>query len=197
MHPGEDAAKTSQSFRELLTCSRNGDRESLNQLLPLVYQQLHALAARLLKAERPDHTLRPTALIHEAYLRLAESEAGWQDRAHFFALAARLMRQILVDYARSQKATKRGGKAAKIPLDERIAVIPDRLGDVIVIDEALTRLAEADSRKSEVIELLYFGGLSYAEAAAALGISEATLHRDLAFARAWLRRELARSDQQD
>ena len=196
MCPGEDAATKSRVFGDLLTRSRGGDKNALDQLVPLVYDQLHAIALRLLHAERPDHTLQPTGLINEAYLRLAESDAGWQERAHFFALAARLMRQILVDYARSRRAAKRGGHASRVPLDEGIAIVPDRLGDVIVIDEALTGLARTDLRKSQVIELIYFGGLSYDEAAGVLGISEATLHRDLAFARSWLRRELAASDQQ-
>jgi RNA polymerase sigma factor (TIGR02999 family) len=196
MLPGEDAATPSRLFSELLRRSSGGNKEALDELIPLVYKQLHSLAARLLRSERPDHTLRPTALIHEAYLRLAEGEVAWQERAHFFALAARLMRQVLVDYARSHRAAKRGGNASKLPLEDGIAVVPDRLGDVIVIDNALTRLAEADARKSQVIELVYFGGLSYIEAAGILGISEATLHRDLTFAKSWLRRELAASDGQ-
>jgi RNA polymerase sigma factor (TIGR02999 family) len=192
----DDAAPPSRPVAELLARSRRGSKEALDELVPLVYAQLHALASRLLRAERPDHTLRPTALIHEAYLRLAAGGADWQERAHFFGIAARLMRQILVDYARSHRAAKRGGNAGRVTLDEGIAIVPDRLSDVIVINEALTRLAATDSRKGQVIELIYFGGLSYSEAAEVLGMSEATLHRDLAFARSWLRRELALSDQQ-
>jgi RNA polymerase sigma-70 factor (ECF subfamily) len=186
----------SQVFRDLLTQSHGGNKEALDQLVPLVYKELHALASRLLRAERSDHTLRPTALIHEAYLRLAAGDAGWQERTHFFALSGRIMRQILVDYARSHRAAKRGGNAGRVALDEGIAIVPEQLGDVIVVDDALERLAQTDPRKSQVIELIYFGGLSYAEAATVLGISEATLHRDLAFARSWLRRELTVSDQQ-
>jgi RNA polymerase sigma-70 factor (ECF subfamily) len=196
MCPGEDELTRSPGFSELLTRSRNGNKQALDELVPLVYTQLHALAARLIRAERPDHTLRPTALINEAYVRLAEGEVGWLERAHFLALAARLMRQVLIDYARSRRAVKRGGTAIKLPLDEAIAIVPDRLGDILVMDEALNRLAQADARKSQVIELLYFGGLSYSEAAGVLGISEATLHRDLAFARSWLHRELALSEGQ-
>jgi RNA polymerase sigma-70 factor, ECF subfamily len=195
MCSAQDAASPSQRFTELITRSRNGNKQALDQLVPLVYRQLHAIASRILRTERPNHTLRPTALIHEAYARLAESDIACQERTHFFALSARVMRQVLVDYARSQKAAKRGGNAGRVTLDESIAFAPDRLSDIVVIDEALTRLADLDLRKTEVVELIYFGGLSYSEAAAVLGISEATLHRDLAFARSWLRRELTASDQ--
>ena len=196
MHPGEDAVTSSGPFRELLTRSQRGSKEALDELIPLLYTQLHGLASRLLRAERPDQTIRPTALVHEAYLRLAASECSWQERAHFLALSARLMRRILVDYARSRRAARRGGNPARVPLEEGVAIASDRLEDVMLVDEALSRLAETDLRKSQVIELIYFGGLSYNEAAGVLGISEATLHRDLAFARSWLRRELASFDQQ-
>lgn len=196
MHPGEDAVTSSNPFRDLLARSHTGSKEALDELVPLLYTQLHGLASRLLRAERPDHTIRPTALINEAYLRLAAGECSWQERAHFMALSARLMRQILVDYARSRRAARRGSDPDRVPLEEGVAIVSDRLEDVIIADEALRRLAETDMRKSQAVELIYFGGLSYSEAAAVLDISEATLHRDLAFARSWLRRELASSDQQ-
>jgi RNA polymerase sigma-70 factor (ECF subfamily) len=191
--PDGDAEST-KSFSCLLIGSRNGNREALDELVPLVYRQLHSLASRLLKSERSDHTLRTTALVHEAWLRLAGSELTWQDRSHFFGLAARLMRQVLVDHARRQHSAKRGGEAIRIPLEDHLAITPGQLDDMIVIDDSLTRLARLDQRKSDVIELICFGGLSYAEAAKTLQISEATLHRDLTLAKAWIERDLRASD---
>jgi len=167
-----------------------GNKDALDQLMPLVYDQLRKLASRCLASERPGHTLRATALVNEAYLRLVDSGADFHDRAHFFAVAARLLRQILVDHARTQNRQKRGGGAAKITLDEAIMVQPDQPG-LVELDDALRRLASVDPRKSEVVELTYFGGLTYDEIAAALNISPATVHRDLRMAKAWLYTELS------
>jgi RNA polymerase sigma factor (TIGR02999 family) len=167
-----------------------GDRGALDQLMPLVYDQLRKLASRCLASERPGHTLRATALVNEAYLRLVDSGLDFNDRVHFFAVAARLLRQILVDHARAQNRQKRGAGAQKLTLDEAILVAPDQPG-LVELDDALQRLAANDRRKSEVVELLYFGGLTYDETAAALSISPATVHRELRMAKAWLYTELA------
>jgi len=169
-----------------------GDKDALDQLMPVVYDQLRRLAAKCLRAERPDHTLRATALVNEAYLRLVRADVDWQDRVHFFAVAARLLRRILVDHAKANHRIKRGGGAEKIPLDEALVISPRSGAGVIELDLALERLAEQDARKSEIVELLCFGGLTYNETAAALKISPATLHRELKIARAFLHRELIR-----
>jgi len=167
-----------------------GSKEALNELMPLVYDQLRRLASRCLASERPGHTLRATALVNEAYLRLVDSGVDFQDRVHFFAVAARLLRQILVDHARTHNRQKRGAGAQNLTLDEAILVAPDQPG-LVELDEALQRLAANDQRKSEVVELVYFGGLTYDETAAAMGISPATVHRELRMAKAWLQTELA------
>ena len=167
-----------------------GSKEALDQLMPLVYDQLRKLASRCLASERPGHTLRATALVNEAYLRLVDSGLDFNNRVHFFAIAARLLRQILVDHARTQNRQKRGGGALNLTLDEAILVAPGQSG-LVELDDALQRLAAIDRRKSEVVELLYFGGLTYDETAAALGISPATVHRELRMAKAWLFTELA------
>jgi RNA polymerase sigma factor (TIGR02999 family) len=174
---------------ELLREWSGGDKHALDQLMPLVYNQLHKLAARCLAAETPEHTLRATALVNEAYLRLVGSDVNFNDRAHFFAVSARLLRRILVDHARAQGRQKRGAGAERLTLDEAILVRPDQPG-LLELDEALERLAACDKRKSDVVELLFFGGLTYDEAAAALQISPATVHRELTMAKAWLYREL-------
>ena len=159
--------------------------------MPLVYDQLHALAQYCFQSERDGHTLRTTALVHEAYLRLAGSNVNWQDRAHFFAVAAQVMRRILVDYARKQKREKRGGGAAKLSLDDAAFVADNSPDAIIALEDALSRLTELDPRKGQALELVYFGGLTYEEAAHTMAISEATLHRDLRMAKAWVHRELA------
>jgi RNA polymerase sigma factor (TIGR02999 family) len=159
--------------------------------MPVVYDQLRKLASNCLRAERPDHTLRATALVHEAYVRLVDSDVAWQDRVHFFAVSARMLRRILVDHAKSRNRDKRGGEFEKIPLDEAVMVGPQSDKGIVELDDALKRLATQDQRKSELIELLFFGGLTYDEAAAALKISPATVHRELILAKAWLYRELS------
>lgn len=180
-----------QLVTRLLQQWSGGDKEALDALMPLVYQQLRKLASRCLRDERPDHTLRATALVNEAYLRLVDANVDWQDRVHFFAIAARLLRRILVDHAKARNSQKRGLGIDKIPLDEAVLVGPGACSELIELDEALKRLAAHDRRKTEIIELLFFGGLTYDEAAAALSISPATVHRELVMAKAWLHRELA------
>jgi len=176
---------------ELLGLWKNGRRDALDRLTPLVYREMKLIAQRFLRNERRDHTLQPTALIHEAYIRLADqSMPAWQNRAHFFGVAAHIMRQILVDLARKRRSAKRGGgQMVHVDLELSPAVKQPPV-DVIDLDEALKRLAEVDERKSRVIELRYFGGLSREETAAALGLTLATVKRDLLLGEAWLRREL-------
>lgn len=162
--------------------------------MPLVYSELHRIANHYLRSERPDHTLQSTALVHEAYVRLADqSLPQWQNRAHFFAVAAQLMRQILVDYARSYRASKRGGDVYKLALDEAEDTPQGFDLDIVALDDALKELAAMDSQQSRVVELKFFGGLSIDETAEVLGISASTVKRDWITARAWLFRELDRS----
>ena len=182
-----------QDVTRLLQQWKGGDREALDQLMPIVYDELRRLAARCLRSERPGHTLRATALVNEAYLRLMDADIGWQDRAHFYAVAARVVRRILVEYARSHSRQKRGGGEELVPLDEAVMVGPQAASTVLDLDQALERLAALDPRKSDIIQMLFFGGMTYDEVAAALDISPATVHRELKLAKAWLHRELAAS----
>jgi len=172
----------------------NGSGEALDNLLPLVYDELHRQAARYLRRENKDHTLQPTALINEAYLKLIDQrEVNWENRTHFFAIAAQAMRRILVDHARTKHREKRGGDDAKLPLDEALMVVADEKNiDLIALDEALTRLEMKDKQQTRIVELRYFSGLSLEETAEALNISRTTAARDWAMARAWLHRELTR-----
>jgi RNA polymerase sigma factor (TIGR02999 family) len=176
---------------QLLADWSHGNDAALAELTPLVYEELRRLAHRQMGGERPDHTLQTTALVNEAYLRLADqSNPSWQDRAHFFAVAARAMRQILVNYAKSQRSQKRGGGALKVELDEAAIVSPEESKGIIDLHEALERLATLDSRKGRVVELKYFGGLNHDEIAEVLNVSTVTVRRDWVFARAWLHNEL-------
>jgi RNA polymerase sigma factor (TIGR02999 family) len=176
---------------ELLEQWSDGDDAALAELTPLVYEELRRLAHRQMGAERPDHTLQTTALVNEAYLRLADqTHPSWQNRAHFFAVAARAMRRILVSYARSQRSQKRGGGAPKMELDEAALVSPEESQEIVELHEALERLASLDFRKAQVVELKYFGGLNYDEMAEVLKISTITVRRDWRFARAWLYTQL-------
>jgi len=168
-----------------------GDEIALSQLLPIVYQELHRLAQHYLRGENPDHTLQPTALINEAYLRLVKQDfPEWQSRRHFYGVAAQLMRQILVEHARARAADKRGGGEQKYSLDEALTFSEDKAAELIALDDALGALAQFDERKVRIIELRYFGGLSLEETADALGISIATIGHEMRLARAWLRREM-------
>ena len=184
----------SNQVTELLFRWRRGDQSALDALVPLVYSELRRIANHYLQAERPDHTLQSTALVHEAYVRLAEQDLPqWQNRAHFFAVAAQLMRQILVDYARSHRASKRGGNVYKMALDEAEEEPLAVDVDIIALDDALKSLGEMDSQQRRVVELKFFGGLSIEDTAEVLGISASTVKRDWITARAWLYRELDRS----
>jgi RNA polymerase sigma factor (TIGR02999 family) len=175
----------------LLLDWRAGKPEAANRLMELVYGELHGLAARQMHREHGDHTLQTTALVHEAYLRLCGSEPiDWQNRGHFFAVAAQQLRRVLVDYARRRRSEKRGGGQIKLSLAEADCPVVDRDERLLAIDEALTRLEALDERAAKVIELRFFGGLSEKEAAGSLGISVATLKRDWEFARAWLASQL-------
>lgn len=182
--------ETSAITRLLAQC-RDGDRAALDALVPHVYDQLRSMAEKCFRSERESHTLRATALVHEAYLRLAGSQVDWQSRAHFYAVAARVMRRILVDHARAQQRQKRGGGAWKLSLEEAAEVGGGKPALVVALDEALQRLAGQDARKSELIEMIYFGGLTYEEAAAVAGVSVPTVQRDLRMAKAWIYRELS------
>ncbi len=174
----------------LLEAWRGGDAQALDRLMPVVYDELRTLARSYLRRERPEHTLQATAVTHEAYLRLVEkTHPRWQGRLHFFAVAAQVMRRVLVDHARARQAAKRGGNAVKVSLEDGDAAVEPPL-DVLDLDTALTRLAERDPRKARVIELRYFGGLTAREAAEVLEVSEETVHLDSRFARSWLTREL-------
>ncbi|HLK51306.1 MAG TPA: sigma-70 family RNA polymerase sigma factor [Bryobacteraceae bacterium] len=177
----------------LLTSATLGDAKAADQLVPLVYGELRRLAAHYLRGERPDHTLQPTALVNEAYLQLIDQKSNrWQNRAHFIGVAAQLMRRILVDHARAHRADKRGGRDVKVPLDAALVVSQQRSEELLVLDEALQRLAVQDLQQSRIVELRFFGGLSVEETAEVLGISTATVKRDWSVARAWLYRELAK-----
>jgi RNA polymerase sigma factor (TIGR02999 family) len=177
----------------LLQAAEQGDPSAASQLLPLVYDELRQLAARQLADEKPGQTLDATALVHEAYLRLAGDgrEQHWDNRRHFFAAAAEAMRRILVDRARRKGRGKHGGGRRRVPLEEAVPAPPSAAADVLALDEALTRLAAADAEAAAVVQLRYFGGLSVEEAAQCLGLSRPTAYRHWTFARAWLRRELA------
>src|SRR5437016_5882071 len=183
-----DAPSVSQQrVTELLVRWSEGDDAALAELMPLVYEELRRLAHRQMAAERTGHTLQTTALVNEAYLRLADqTNPNWQSRAHFFAVAARAMRQILVSYARSSRAQKRGGGRARTELDEAAILSPEQSKEIVDLHEALERLATLDSRKARVVELKFFGGLNYDEIAEVLKIAHRTARRDWEFARIWL-----------
>ena len=183
-------AEGTSTITTLLRAWRQGDEAAFARLTPLVYDELRRRARRYLRAERPDHTLRPTALVHEAYLRLVNLDGvDWHDRTHFFALAARQMRRILVDAARARRYQKRGGAAPNVTFDEALAG-SERHPDLVALDDALDLLEKTDERKVRVVELRFFGGLKNDEIAAALGISTDTVTRDWNMAKLWLRREL-------
>ncbi len=174
----------------LLVQWADGDRQAMEDLLPLVYDELRRLASSYLRRENPGHTLQSTALVHEAYLRLVDQDVNWQSRAHFFGIAAQMMRRILVDHARAKNAEKRGDGACKVTLDEGLVSSESRDLDVLALDEALFRLAQLDKQQSQIVELRFFGGLSIEDTAEILKISPATVKRDWAMAKAWLYREM-------
>lgn len=171
---------------KLLRQAREGDARAMHELMPLLYDELRRLAGGQMRGERQGHTLQPTALVHDAYVRLVDMEIDWQDRHHFFAMAARTMRRILVEHARARQRHKRGGGAVRVALDDLELAAPEAGADILRLHDALSRFSEIDERRAEALELHYFGGLSYSEIARARGASEATVKRDLRFARAWL-----------
>jgi RNA polymerase sigma factor (TIGR02999 family) len=182
-------APSPQQVTQLLVAWGGGDQAARDELMPLVYEELRRLAHKCMSRERPSHTLQTSALLNEAYLRLVDQKnIQWQDRAHFFGIAARLMRQVLVDYARKRRYAKRGGDPRRVPLDEAMIVSKERAGDVVALDAALKRLAEIDPRQSQIVELRFFGGLSIEETAEVLAVSPGTVMRDWTLAKAWLRR---------
>lgn len=185
--------ESSQDVTLLLREWAKGDEKAASELFPVVYAELRRLARRYMSRERPEHTLQTTALIHEAYLRLAgQARAEWENRTQFFAVAAQMMRRILVDYARSRAYQKRGGAVTNVPVDvEQGALLaPERAAELVALDSALERLAAFDARKARVVELRYFGGLEAQEIADVLGVSAITVRRDWKMAKAWLRQEL-------
>jgi RNA polymerase sigma-70 factor (ECF subfamily) len=178
----------------LLKKLADGNQEAARELIPLVYRELHRLAASHLRRERRDHTLQATALVHEAYIKLiAQGNADWQNRAHFFAVASNLMRRILVDYARRQLRAKRGGRQTKLSLDQVVLLSPECPDKMLALDECLTRLEKLDARQSRIVELRYFGGLTVDEAAEVLGVSPTTVRREWTSAKAYLYGELKQS----
>ncbi len=190
----EQSQQKSKAITGMLREWSDGKQEVLDSLLPLVYDELHAQAARYLRRERRDHTLQTTALIHEAYLKLIDQrEVNWQNRAHFFGIAAQAMRRILVDYAKARHREKRGGEGENLPLEEAtLAVSGEKSVDLEALDEALTRLAELDKRQARIVELRYFSGLSIEETAEVLRISPATVKTDWKSAKAWLYQEITK-----
>lgn len=181
-----------EEITQLLVAWGEGDKQAFDRLMPYVYGELRRLAHAYMRRQRTDHTLQTTALVNEAYMRLIDSsQIRWQDRNHFFAMSARLMRRILVDFARAKNAQKRGGGDHKVTLDEEMPVEERKEADLLALDEALTRLAEMDERQSRIVELKYFGGLTEEEIADFLEISARTVRRDWSVARAWLYRELS------
>lgn len=181
-----------EDVTNILIASSQGDQEALDKLLPLVYTELRHLANNYLRRERSDHTLQPTALVNEAYLRLIDQNVSWQNRAHFFGVAAEMMRRILIDHARKHQAQKRGSGGVKLSLDEAIDVADERAAELIALDEALKALAEFDPQKSRIVELRFFGGLSIEETAEVLGIGTATVIRQWKLAKAWLYNEVSK-----
>jgi RNA polymerase sigma factor (TIGR02999 family) len=181
----------SKQITQLLVLWRQGEHSALDELIPLVYAELHRIAHRYMRRERPDHTLQSSALIHEAYIRLVDQrEAPWQSRGQFFALSARLMRRILVDHARSKAYAKRGAHAKQVSLDEGMAVSGKRGADIIAVDDALKDLEALDPRKSRIVEMRFFGGLSLEETAEVLEVSVPTVEREWRAARAWLHKAI-------
>lgn len=187
----EERERKSHEVTELLAAWGNGDQRARDQLMSLVYDELHRLAHRYMKRESPGHTLQTSALVNEAFVRLVDQKhVQWQSRAHFFGIAAQMMRRILVDYARGRNYAKRGGGAQQVSLDEGLIVSDERTTEVVNVHEALERLAEFDARKSQIVELRFFGGLNIEETADVLGVSPGTVMRDWTLAKAWLRREM-------
>lgn len=175
---------------ELLNQWTGGDRQACEALAPLIYEELHKLARTIFRSEKRGHTLQPTALVHEAYARLVDVDVAWQSRAHFYSLAARMMRRLLVNHANAHNAAKRGDGAVRVTLADEHAADEAADADLLDLDQALTKLAAVDERKAELIQLQYFGGLSFREMEAVTGLSSSTLDRELRLARAWMKAQL-------
>lgn len=189
------ATPSAHEITELLQAWGSGDQGALEKLVPVVYDELHQLAQRYMSREQSGLTLQTTALVNELYLRLVDiQQTGWKDRAHFFAVCAQVMRHILIDFARSRRSLKRGGLAVHVSLDDNPAVSREPRGDLLALDDALNRLAAFDARKSRVVELRFFGGLSVEDTAEVLKVSPETVMRDWKLAKVWLLRELSRDD---
>lgn len=184
------SSSDAKQVTRLLQNLNEGNVGAADELIPLVYSELRKLAAHYLKSEREGHTLQPTALVHEAFLRLVEQETEWQNRNHFFAMAANLMRRILVDYARGHKAEKRGAAAEKIALEDAFVFVKEKPAEMIALDEALEELAKIDPRRAKVVELRFFGGLSNEDIAQVLNVHSNTVLRDWKLARAWLKTQI-------
>lgn len=183
---------STRDVTQLLRAWSGGEQDALERLTPMVYSELHRMAQKYMAHEKPSHTLQATALINEAYLRLVDStRADWQSRVHFFAVCAQVMRRILVDWSRSRQALKRGGEIRPLQLEEALVTAPQSALDLVALDDALTALAAVDPRKSRVVELRFFGGLSVQETAGVLKVSHETVMRDWKLAKIWLRRELS------
>jgi RNA polymerase sigma factor (TIGR02999 family) len=192
------AIPSSQDITRLLVAWNNGDQTALEQLAPLVHQELHRLAKRKMAGEGPGHILQTTALVNEAYLRLIDwKNVNWQNRAHFFGLAAKIMRHILVDFARARRREKRGGEALQVSLSEAAVIAREQSADLVALDDALQTLERLDPRQARVVELRFFAGLNLEETAEALKISVATVRRDWSMAEAWLFRELSKGGAHD
>jgi RNA polymerase sigma factor (TIGR02999 family) len=187
---------STEEFTQLLHDVTRGSKEAADKLLPLVYEEFHALAERFVSREKAGNTLQPTALVGELYLKLIDQRrADWKSKSHFFAIGARIMRRVLVDHARSKGRLKRGGAGRRVELSEDIALSPGRDEDILAIDEALEKLAELDERQAAIVEMRFFGGLTVEEVAEALGVSKRTVESDWTMVRAWLRKELG--DEED
>jgi len=186
--------RSQTAVTELLVDWSKGDQQALSKLVPLVYDELHKLASRYLRRERPDHTLQTTALVHEAYLKLVDQRnAHWENRVQFFAVAAQLMRRILVDYARRHRASKRGGDLYRLSIDEAVMASEEKDAELLALDEALNHLETIDPQQSRVVELRVFAGLTLEEIAKALNISPRTVRREWSMAKAWLRKEIKKT----
>ncbi len=183
-----------EEVTSLLNRLAGGDQEAADKLVPLVYEELRRIAASRLRRERPDHTLQTTALVHEAYIKLAvQRNAKWQNRAQFFGVAAQVMRRVLVDYARAQQRVRRGGRQQKVSLEDVLLVSADRTDELLAVNESLTKLQELDPRQARIVELRYFGGLTIEEIAEVVGVSTKTVTRELKVAKAWLYGDLKRN----
>jgi len=187
----ERTMPTPDDVTALLKCAGNGSRDAVDRLLPVVYDELRRIASDYIHRERADHTLQPTAIVHEAYLKMVNQHSvGWQDRTQFFAVAAKIMRRILVDHARSRNATKRGGNRKRTEFDDAFAAFEERAIDLVTIDELLAALAELDERKARAVDLRFFGGLSVEETSRVLNVPLRTVERDWTFTKAWLKSKL-------